>query len=149
VLTRLLRGARASGRKIVFTNGCFDILHPGHVDYLLRARELGHLLVIGLNDDESVRRLKGPSRPVNQLHARAAVLGGLAVVDYIVPFAEDTPKELIEIVRPDILAKGADWEDKGVVGREFVESYGGEVILLDLVGGHSTTGTIERVNRKD
>ena len=149
VLTRLLRGARAAGRKVVFTNGCFDILHPGHVDYLRRSRELGHLLVVGLNDDASVRRLKGPSRPVNGLEARAAVLGGLAVVDYIVPFAEDTPAELIELVRPDILAKGADWANKGVVGREFVESYGGEVVLLDLVDGHSTTSTIERANRND
>jgi len=149
VLTRLLRGARAAGRKIVFTNGCFDILHPGHVDYLRRSRELGHLLVLGLNDDASVRRLKGPTRPVNGLEARAAVLGGLAVVDYIVPFGEDTPAKLIELVRPDIIAKGADWADKGVVGREFVESYGGEVVLLDLVDGHSTTSTIERANRND
>jgi len=148
VLKRLLRGARASGRKIVFTNGCFDILHPGHVDYLRRASELGHLLVIGLNDDASVRRLKGPNRPVNGLEARAAVLGGLSVVDYIVPFGEDTPSDLIELVRPDILAKGADWADKGVVGREFVESYGGKVVLVDLVDGHSTTSTIERANRK-
>ena len=106
------------------------------------------MLVIGLNDDASVRRLKGANRPINGISARAAVLGGLAVVDYIVPFAEDTPAELIELVRPDILAKGADWADKGVVGREFVESYGGEVVLVDLVDGHSTTSTIERANRK-
>ncbi|MHC4407552.1 MAG: D-glycero-beta-D-manno-heptose 1-phosphate adenylyltransferase [Planctomycetota bacterium] len=149
VLTRLLRGARAAGRKIVFTNGCFDILHPGHVDYLRRARELGHLLVVGLNDDESVRRLKGPTRPVNELEARAAVLGGLASVDYIVAFPEDTPQQLIELIRPDVLAKGSDWKEKGVVGAEFVESYGGRVELVDLVEGHSTTKTIERANRQE
>ena len=148
VLTRLLRGARAAGRRIIFTNGCFDILHPGHVEYLRRARELGHLLVLGLNDDASVRRLKGPTRPVNDIEARAIVLGALAVVDYIVSFAEDTPADLIELVRPDVLVKGADWADKGVVGREFVESYGGEVVLLDLVEGHSTTATIERANKE-
>ncbi|MHC4955827.1 MAG: D-glycero-beta-D-manno-heptose 1-phosphate adenylyltransferase [Planctomycetota bacterium] len=149
VLTRLLRGARAAGRKIVFTNGCFDIIHPGHVDYLRRARELGHLLVIGLNDDESVKRLKGPTRPVNDIEARASVLGGLAVVDYVVPFPEDTPADLIELIRPDVIAKGADWADKGVVGREFVESYGGEVVLIDLVEGHSTTKTIEKMSGGD
>ncbi|MHC4938354.1 MAG: D-glycero-beta-D-manno-heptose 1-phosphate adenylyltransferase [Planctomycetota bacterium] len=149
VLTRLLRGARAAGRKIVFTNGCFDILHPGHVDYLRRARELGHLLVVGLNEDASVRRLKGPTRPVNDLEARAAVLGGLASVDYIVAFPEDTPQQLIELIRPDVLAKGSDWKDKGVVGAEFVESYGGRVELVDLVEGHSTTKTIERANRQE
>ena len=149
VLARLLRGARAAGRKIVFTNGCFDILHPGHVDYLRQARELGHLLVVGLNDDASVRRLKGPARPVNDLESRAAVLGGLASVDYIVPFPEDTPKQIIELIRPDVLTKGADWKDKGVVGAEFIESYGGRVELIDLVEGYSTTKTIERANRKD
>ena len=148
VLTRLLRGARAAGRRIIFTNGCFDILHPGHVEYLRRARELGHLLVLGLNDDASVRRLKGPTRPVNDIEARAIVLGALAVVDYIVAFAEDRPADLIELVRPDVLVKGADWVDKGVVGREFVESYGGQVVLLDLVEGHSTTATIERANKE-
>jgi len=147
VLTRLLRGARAAGRRVVFTNGCFDILHPGHVEYLRRARELGHLLVVGLNEDESVTRLKGPTRPVNDLAARAAVLGGLASVDYIVAFPEDTPQKLIELIRPDVLAKGADWKDKGVVGAEFVESYGGRVALVDLVEGHSTTATIERAHR--
>jgi len=147
VLTRLLRGARAAGRRVVFTNGCFDIIHPGHVEYLRLARELGHLLVLGLNDDGSVRRLKGPTRPVNDLASRATVLGALAVVDYVVAFGEDTPADLIELVRPDVLVKGADWADKGVVGREFVESYGGEVVLLEMVAGHSTTATIERANK--
>jgi len=149
VLTRLLRGARAAGRRIVFTNGCFDILHPGHVEYLRRAREFGHVLVVGLNDDASVRRLKGPTRPVNDLEARAAVLGGLGAVDYIVAFPEDTPQQLIELIRPDVLTKGTDWKDKGVVGADFVESYGGRVELIDLVEGHSTTKTIERANRKE
>lgn len=146
VLTRLVRGARASGRKIVFTNGCFDILHPGHVDYLRRSRELGHMLVVGLNADESIARLKGPTRPINSLESRAAVLAGLASVDYIVAFEEDTPSDLIELVRPDVLAKGADWKGKVVVGAEFVEGYGGRVELIDFLEGHSTTKTIERAN---
>ncbi len=132
----------------MFTNGCFDILHPGHVDLLRRARALGDLLVVGVNDDDSVRRLKGEKRPVNDLHARASVLGGLAAVDYVVAFPEDTPEEVIRLTRPDVLVKGEDWKDKGVVGREFVESNGGEVVLLPLVEGHSTTSVIERINEE-
>ena len=144
-LDRLLEGARRAKRRIVFTNGCFDILHPGHVDFLRRARALGDLLVVGINDDDSVRRLKGDSRPVNGVAARAAVLGGLAAVDYVVAFGEDTPDALIRRVRPDVLVKGEDWKEKGVVGRAFVEGYGGRVELLPLVPGHSTTKTIEKM----
>jgi len=147
-LERLLEGARAGGRRIVFTNGCFDILHPGHVDLLRRARALGDLLVVGLNSDDSIRRLKGEGRPVNSLSARASVLGGLQSVDYLVGFDQDTPEELVRAVIPDVLAKGADWKDAGVVGREFVESRGGKVVLLDLVAGHSTTGTIDKLKGK-
>jgi D-beta-D-heptose 7-phosphate kinase/D-beta-D-heptose 1-phosphate adenosyltransferase len=142
-LERILRGARAAKKRIVFTNGCFDVLHPGHVDLLSRARAFGDLLVVGLNDDASVRRLKGDGRPVNDLRARATVLGALAAVDYVVAFAEDTPAEILRRVRPDVLVKGEDWQDKGVVGREFVESYGGRVELVPLVPGHSTTRILE------
>jgi len=145
MLERLLESARQAGRKVVFTNGCFDVLHAGHVDLLRRSRRLGDLLVVGLNDDESVRRLKGPSRPVNDLHARAEVLGGLEAVDYVVAFGEDTPAEIIRRVRPDVLVKGEDWKDKGVVGREFVESYGGRVELVPLLPGYSTTATLEKL----
>jgi D-beta-D-heptose 7-phosphate kinase/D-beta-D-heptose 1-phosphate adenosyltransferase len=145
LLERLLEGARRAGRKIVFTNGCFDVLHAGHVDLLRQARALGDLLVVGLNDDASVQRLKGAGRPVNALSARATVLGGLASVDYVVAFAEDTPAQIIERVRPDVLVKGEDWRDKGVVGREFVESYGGRVELVRLVEGFSTTETLRKL----
>jgi D-beta-D-heptose 7-phosphate kinase/D-beta-D-heptose 1-phosphate adenosyltransferase len=148
LLARLLGSARKAGRRVVFTNGCFDILHPGHVDFLRRARALGDLLVVGVNDDASVTRLKGPGRPVNTLAARAAVLGGLAAVDYVVAFPEDTPDALVRRVRPDVLVKGDDWKGKGVVGREFVEAYGGRVELLPLVAGYSTTKTIEQLGRK-
>jgi D-beta-D-heptose 7-phosphate kinase/D-beta-D-heptose 1-phosphate adenosyltransferase len=145
VLLRLLDSARAADRRVVFTNGCFDILHPGHIDLLQRSRALGDLLVVGLNDDASVRRLKGESRPVNDLRSRATVLGGLSVVDYMVAFGEDTPERIIRLVRPDVLVKGADWSEKGVVGREFVESYGGRVELLPLVAGHSTSSVIRKI----
>jgi D-beta-D-heptose 7-phosphate kinase/D-beta-D-heptose 1-phosphate adenosyltransferase len=145
LLERLLDSAREAGRKIVFTNGCFDLLHRGHVDLLRRARALGDLLVVGLNDDASVRRLKGETRPVNTITARAEVLGALESVSYLVAFGEDTPEQIIRRVRPDVLVKGEDWKDKGVVGREFVESYGGRVELIPLVPGHSTTSMLERL----
>jgi D-beta-D-heptose 7-phosphate kinase/D-beta-D-heptose 1-phosphate adenosyltransferase len=149
VLARLLESARIAGRKIVFANGCFDLLHPGHVDLLRRSRALGDLLVVGVNDDASVRRLKGEGRPVNDLKARATVLGGLTAVDYVVAFSEDTPENIIRTVRPDILVKGEDWRDKGVVGREFVEGYGGRVELLPLVEGHSTSSMLRRMEGQD
>jgi D-beta-D-heptose 7-phosphate kinase/D-beta-D-heptose 1-phosphate adenosyltransferase len=148
LLERLLDGARRAGRRIVFTNGCFDVLHAGHVDLLRQARAFGDLLVVGLNDDASVRRLKGPGRPVNGLGARAAVLGGLASVDYVVAFGEDTPAEIIERVRPDVLVKGEDWRDKGVVGRELVEGYGGRVELVPLTEGFSTTDTLRKMRER-
>ncbi|HEX5135560.1 MAG TPA: D-glycero-beta-D-manno-heptose 1-phosphate adenylyltransferase [Planctomycetota bacterium] len=148
LLQRLLDGARRAGRKIVFTNGCFDVLHAGHVDLLRQARAFGDLLVVGVNDDASVRRLKGAGRPVNPLPARAAVLGGLASVDYVVAFGEDTPAEVLERVRPDVLVKGEDWKDKGVVGRELVEGYGGRVELVPLLDGYSTTETLRKLREE-
>jgi D-beta-D-heptose 7-phosphate kinase/D-beta-D-heptose 1-phosphate adenosyltransferase len=148
LLERLLDSARRAGRKVVFTNGCFDVLHAGHVDLLRQARAFGDLLVVGLNDDASVRRLKGAGRPVNPLEARAAVLGGLASVDYVVAFGEDTPAEILERVRPDVLVKGEDWKDKGVVGRELVEGYGGKVELVRLLEGYSTTDTLKKLREK-
>ncbi len=145
MLDRLLDSAREADRRIVFTNGCFDILHAGHVEMLRRCRELGDLLVVGINDDGSVRRLKGEGRPVHDLAARATVLGGLASVDYVVAFGEETPETIIRRVRPDVLVKGEDWREKGVVGREFVEANGGKVVLLPLLGGHSTTRILDRL----
>ncbi|MCH7705316.1 MAG: bifunctional heptose 7-phosphate kinase/heptose 1-phosphate adenyltransferase [Planctomycetes bacterium] len=137
---------RDRGETVVFTNGCFDILHAGHVDFLRRCRREGSLLVVGLNSDESVRTLeKGDDRPFNRFEDRAAVLGALECVDYVVGFDEPTPEVLIRKLRPDILAKGEDWAEKGVVGGEFVESYGGRVVLLPLVEGLSTTNLIDRI----
>ena len=142
VATRL----RTEGRRLVFTNGCFDILHPGHCDYLAKARNYGDALMVAVNTDDSVRRQdKAPGRPVNVLEDRMAVLAALAAVDYLVPFDEDTPKDLIEAITPHVLAKGEDWRDKGVVGREWVESHGGQVILVPLRQGKSTTSIVDRV----
>ncbi len=132
-------------RTIVFTNGCFDLLHPGHVDLLARARALGGVLVLGLNSDASVARLKGGKRPVVPLLERAFVLAGLSCVDFIVPFEEDTPLKCITAVRPHVLVKGGDWSVDRIVGREAVESLGGRVLSLPLLPGYSTTALIERI----
>ncbi|MFQ5492302.1 MAG: PfkB family carbohydrate kinase, partial [Phycisphaerae bacterium] len=137
---------RDRGETVVFTNGCFDILHAGHVDLLVRSRREGSLLVVGLNTDASVRGLdKGPDRPLNGQQDRAKVLGALECVDYVVLFDEPTPELLIRRVRPDVLVKGRDWAEKGVVGREFVEAAGGRVVLLPLVEGLSTSHLIKRI----
>jgi len=140
--TRVLQ---SSGKKVVFTNGCFDILHPGHIDLLRRARELGDVLVVAINDDPSVRRLKGARRPIFNQEERAELLGALEMVDFVCLFAEDTPLEAIKKIRPDILVKGADWSLDGIVGRSEVESWGGRVVALSLVEGKSTTGIVDRV----
>jgi len=132
---------------IVFTNGCFDLLHSGHVLYLQQAKALGHLLVVGINTDESVRRIKGPRRPVIPLEERALVLSGLSSVDMIIPFDEPTPYSLIATVQPDILAKGADWPDSEIIGRELVEARGGRVVRLPLRKGISTTEIINKILR--
>ncbi len=135
---------KAAGRTLVFTNGCFDILHAGHITYLAFARDQGDALVVGLNADVSVRRAKGPSRPVNPEQDRAVVLAALEAVDYVVVFEEDEPAGLIGELVPDVLVKGADWAHY-VSGREIVEAAGGRVVLADLVAGRSTTGIIERM----
>lgn len=132
-------------QKIVFTNGCFDVLHFGHVHYLLQAKELGDVFVVGLNSDDSVRRLKGPSRPINGEKERAFVLAALACVDYVVVFEEDTPKELIETVRPDVLVKGGDYALDQIVGADFVTRNGGFVTTLPFVEGFSSTRIIEQL----
>lgn len=137
---------RAAGHgDVVFTNGCFDILHPGHVDYLQRARELGSCLVVGLNSDASVRRLKGPTRPVNDQQSRALVLAALACVDAVVVFDEDTPYELIKKIRPRVLVKGGDWSVDRIVGRDIVEEGGGKVYSIPLLEGYSTTAVVDRI----
>ncbi len=146
-LARRLAAHRSRGERIVFTNGCFDLIHPGHVLYLEAARALGDLLVVGLNSDASVRRLKGPSRPVCTQQERALVLAALRSVDYVVVFDEDTPLDLIREVEPDVLVKGGDWARDEIVGREVVEARGGEVVTIPLVPGASTTGIVERIRR--
>ena len=134
---------------MVFTNGCFDILHRGHVEYLYAARELGDALVVGVNTDDSVRRLKGPSRPVVPLEDRLYVLAGLGCVDAVTPFAEDTPRELIAALLPDVLVKGGDYDADEVVGAREVRDAGGKVVILPFVEGRSTTGLIRRLRGSD
>ena len=136
---------RKQNEKIVFTNGCFDILHRGHIEYLKFTKAQGNIVVLGLNSDDSVRNIKGPTRPVNNQHDRAAVLSALESVDYITIFDEPTPLELIKKVQPDILIKGSDWKDKGVVGSEVVEARGGKVVFAEYLDGKSTTSTIEKM----
>ena len=139
---------RAAGQRIVFTNGCFDILHAGHVRYLMQARSLGDCLVLGLNTDASVRRLKGETRPVNRELDRAEVVGALAAVDYVVLFDESTAEALVEKVRPAVYAKGGDYTRETLPEAKIVERYGGEVHFIGLLPGRSTTKIIERINRK-
>jgi D-beta-D-heptose 7-phosphate kinase/D-beta-D-heptose 1-phosphate adenosyltransferase len=145
VLAPLIAAEKNRGKRIVFTNGCFDLLHAGHVKYLQKARTLGDLLVLGLNSDASVRRLKGPKRPLIDQEERAHLLAALDCVDYVIVFDQDTPLELITALKPHILAKGGDYSLDGVVGRDIVESYGGRVELVTFVDGKSTTNIIERV----
>ena len=138
--------ARGEGKKIVFTNGVFDILHPGHIRYLRDARALGDLLIVGVNSDRSVKALnKAPGRPINAEDERAEVLSALASVDAVVVFDENTPHEIISAIQPDILVKGADWGENAIVGRDVVEARGGKVVRITLAEGYSTTKIIERI----
>lgn len=136
--------AARSGKKVVFTNGVFDLLHVGHVRYLQEARAQGDLLVVGINADSSVRRLKGPTRPLQSESDRAEILAALEAVSFTVIFAEDTPADLIEVVRPDVLVKGGDYKIETIVGAPFVLSYGGEVKALSFVDGKSTTNIVKK-----
>jgi D-beta-D-heptose 7-phosphate kinase/D-beta-D-heptose 1-phosphate adenosyltransferase len=144
-LPHYLAALRAEGKRIVFTNGCFDILHRGHVEYLSAARQLGDVLIVGLNSDASVRRLKGPERPINSQEDRAAVLDALRAVDAVTIFEEDTPAELIATVQPDVLVKGGDYTEATVVGADLVRSRGGRVVIVPLVEGRSTSAVIARL----
>jgi D-beta-D-heptose 7-phosphate kinase/D-beta-D-heptose 1-phosphate adenosyltransferase len=144
-LAVLLDERRARGERVVFTNGCFDLLHVGHVKYLQAARKLGDLLVLGLNTDASIRRLKGPKRPLIGQDERAHILAALDCIDYVVIFDEDTPLELIAALKPEILVKGADYSPEEVVGKELVESWGGRVELIQFVDGKSTSTLINKI----
>ena len=137
-----------SGRRVVFTNGCFDLLHPGHIRSLEQARALGDLVVVGLNSDASVRGLKGPARPVLPQEDRAAILAALAAVDYIVIFDQPTPREILARLRPDVLVKGADWNLDSIAGREEVEAGGGRVESVPLEPGFSTTNLVDELHRR-
>ncbi|MDC3015877.1 bifunctional D-glycero-beta-D-manno-heptose-7-phosphate kinase/D-glycero-beta-D-manno-heptose 1-phosphate adenylyltransferase HldE [Luminiphilus sp.] len=145
VLSRLAR-CRAAGQRIVMTNGCFDLLHPGHIRYLQQSAKLGDLLLVAVNDDDSVRRLKGAGRPVNTVEDRMAVLAALEAVDFVLPFSEDTPERLIDLVTPDTLVKGGDYTVEQIAGHKSVLARGGDVVILDFVPGHSTTEMIERIS---
>ncbi|MDI1353917.1 MAG: D-glycero-beta-D-manno-heptose 1-phosphate adenylyltransferase [bacterium] len=147
VAAKRLNALRKAGKKIVFTNGCFDILHPGHVDYLSQARDLGDFLVLGLNTDRSVKKLeKAPNRPINSEQTRALVLAGLACVDAIVWFDEVTPYELIKYLQPDVLVKGNDYAVETIVGYDVVKARGGAVITIPMLDGYSTTALIKKIN---
>lgn len=130
--------------KVVFTNGCFDVLHRGHIEYLAKAKSMGDILVVGLNTDASVRRLKGESRPINDEHARALLLAALEMVDYVILFSDDTPYQLIKEVEPDVLVKGADYSIDKIVGSDLVIARGGEVKTIDFVEGYSSSSIIEK-----
>jgi rfaE bifunctional protein nucleotidyltransferase chain/domain len=136
---------RDAGQRIVFTNGVFDLLHPGHIRYLQQARELGDALVVGVNGDASVRRNKGPGRPITPADERAELVAALACVDAVVVFHEDTPAEVIRRIQPDVLVKGADWPADRIVGRDTVEARGGRVVRIPVEQGYSTTGLVEKI----
>ena len=142
---RFVNDARSRGQRIVFTNGVFDLLHPGHVRYLQDARALGDVLIVGLNADASVRRNKGPERPINTQEERAEVLAALACVDAVVAFEEDTPAEIIKLVQPDVLVKGADWAADAIVGRDTVEARGGRVVRVPIEQGYSTSAIVRKI----
>ena len=136
---------RREGKLVVFTNGCFDLLHPGHINYLAAARSLGDALIVGINSDRSVREIKGRGRPILDERERAEVLSGLESVDYVTVFDEDNPRELIRLLQPDVLVKGGDWPISEIIGREEVEAAGGRVFSLPYVEGSSTTEIIQRI----
>jgi len=140
--------AKTEGKKIVFTNGCFDLLHRGHVQLLREAKNLGDILIVALNSDRSVRQIKGPDRPILPEEERAELIAALEMVDYVTMFDEPDPLNVIRELRPDVLAKGGDWAEDKIVGREFIESYGGRVAVIPFLKGHSTTEIIERMRKR-
>lgn len=147
-LSSIVRRLKSKNKKIVFTNGCFDLLHLGHIQYLAAAKKKGGVLIVGLNSDSSIKKLKGINRPIFPQSARAGVLAGLESVDYLTIFNELTPLKVIQRLRPDILVKGGDWKAKQVVGKDFVELYGGRVITIPFIKGYSTRLTIRTIVRR-
>lgn len=147
-LKKILKGLRKKGKKIIFTNGCFDLIHLGHVRYLEKAKGLGGVLVVAINTDSSIRRIKGVKRPITPQRERAEVLASLGCVDYVTFFNEDTPYELIRLLKPDILVKGRDWNKKDIIGGDVVERNGGKVYTIPVIKGVSTTAIVERILRR-
>lgn len=147
-LLNIIPGLKASGKKIVFTNGCFDILHYGHVQYLEKAKSKGDILIVALNSDASVKNIKGDNRPIINEKERIQVVAGLESVNYALLFKEDTPLNIIKTIRPDIIVKGADWSKEKIVGADFVSGYGGRVITIKLSKGNSTTNIIKKIAEK-
>ncbi len=147
-LQRIVSAAKRRGEKIVFTNGCFDLLHLGHLRYLERASSLGDKLIVAVNNDSSVRRLKKNLRPLVPAKERASIVAGLGCVDYVIIFGQATPLKLIKALKPDLLVKGGDWRKNDIVGKEFVESYGGKVFSVDFVKAHSTSALIAKIRAK-
>ena len=133
--------------KVAFTNGCFDILHLGHLEILTKSKEFGDRLIVAVNSDESVRKLKGKERPINDFQTRSNMLASFSFVDYVVEFSDDTPKKLIQIIKPDFLIKGGDYKKKDIVGNDIVSSYGGETIIIPLIDGLSSTNTINKLKK--
>lgn len=144
-LKEIVEVEKSRGRRIVFTNGCFDLLHLGHIRYLKEAKRRGDLLIVAVNSDRSVRRLKGQPRPIVPEGERAEIVSSLWTVDYVTIFNEDTPKEVIDILKPDILVKGADYQEEEIVGRQTVKAGGGEVVTIPEIKGYSTTKLLERI----
>lgn len=144
-LRKIVEALKLEGKQIVFTNGCFDLLHVGHIRYLEKAKGLGDILIVGVNSDRSVRMIKGPERPILPEEERAEVLSGLGCIDYIILFDEPTPLELIAQLQPHVLVKGGDWTKETTVGKEIVESSGGKVVILPFVEGHSTSNLIKTI----
>ncbi len=147
-IVKVRQKAKEDGKRVVFTNGCFDILHRGHVEYLRAAGELGDMLIVGVNTDSSTKKIKGDERPIVPLEDRMTVLASLKCVDYVTSFDDETPSELIELLVPDVLAKGGDWKIDEVVGRDTVEKAGGKVVIIDLLEGRSTRDIIGRIVEK-
>jgi rfaE bifunctional protein nucleotidyltransferase chain/domain len=144
-LVRLRNALKKKGKTFVFTNGTFDILHRGHVEYLARARRFGSVLAVGLNTDASIRRIKGPGRPINRARDRAVVLAALEAVDFVCLFSDNTPRKIIARLKPDVLVKGADWKKQDIIGKEFVEEHGGSVRRIPLTPGRSTSRMIDQI----
>jgi len=144
-LIRIRKGLKSAGKKVVMTNGCFDVLHGGHIHLFREAKKNGDVLVVALNDDQSIRKLKGPMRPIFKLKERTEILEAVEYIDYLVSFHEDTPQRLISLILPDVLVKGGDWGEGEIMGRKEVESSGGKVVVVPYLSGYSTTEIIHKV----